>query len=209
MDQGKGKVHGNRVNEKPQWVCPKVKQKAFVCSELSITESIQIADVTDHFISCLEAQIGAQITYFKGHLQFSDSRTFAFCLHSIHLTHYFFLIYPSIHLFKGVDSSTYEIQSQYWFMKIPSWIRCYHLPRVSYLDKIFKSSDVNSPYNNRSNWLAGTQWHGGKVSKEGFTKQKVLEPGSEGYVRVFPGKLGWEKISSRGNSMSLVSLRSL
>ena len=90
MDQGKGKVHGNRVNEKPQWVCPKVKQKAFVCSELSITESIQIADVTDHFISCLEAQIGAQITYFKGHLQFSDSRTFAFCLHSIHLTHYFF-----------------------------------------------------------------------------------------------------------------------
>lgn len=53
------------------------------------------------------------------------------------------------------------------------------------------------------------QWHGGKVSEEGFTKEKVLEPGSEGYVRVFPGRLGWEKISSRGNSMSLVSLGSL
>lgn len=55
MDQGKGKVHGNRVNEKSQWVCPKVKQKAFVCGELYITEGVQIADVRDHFISCLEA----------------------------------------------------------------------------------------------------------------------------------------------------------
>lgn len=55
MDQGKGKVHGNRVNEKSQWVCPKVKQKAFVCGELYITEGVQITDVRDHFISCLEA----------------------------------------------------------------------------------------------------------------------------------------------------------
>lgn len=45
MDQGKGTGHGNRVNEKPQWVCPKAKKKAFVCSELSTTEGIQIAEL--------------------------------------------------------------------------------------------------------------------------------------------------------------------
>ena len=39
------------------------------------------------------------------------------------------------------------------------------------------------------------QWHGRKVSEEGFTKEKVLEPGFEGYVRVLAGRLRWEKIS--------------
>lgn len=171
---------------KAPWVCPKVKQKkAFVCSELSITEGIQIADVRDHFISCLEVQIGAQITYFKGHLQFSDSRTFAF-LSAQHPPHPLFFFNLSVHSFiqRGWFKHIWNTKSALVY-EDTIVNKMLPLPRVSYLDKIFKSSDVNSPYNNRSNWLAGTQWHGGKVFSGAFTKEKVLEPGSEGY-KSFP-----------------------
>ena len=112
MDQGKGKGHGNRVNEKPQWICPKVKQKAFMCSELSITEGIQIADVRDHFISCLEAHCRKEhrqlILKVTSSSQIPGSLP-SVCTASTSPT--IFFIYPSIHLFKGGDSSTYEIQS--------------------------------------------------------------------------------------------------
>lgn len=42
------------------------------------------------------------------------------------------------------------------------------------------------------------QWDGGKVSKEGFTKEKMFELGFEGYVGVYQPDSGGREFQAEG-----------
>lgn len=54
MEQGKGKVCGDREQNTIRWVCLKVRQEALWGSELSVAEGIQVADAIGQLIGCLE-----------------------------------------------------------------------------------------------------------------------------------------------------------
>lgn len=104
-------------------------------------------------------------------------------------------IYPFINLLKRGDSSTYGVQSQYWVLELqmlffpwsnpsPSWetiyiqiIRCRRIPLI--IEKVTK--------------LLGMQAGGGRVDREGFTKEKILELGFKGYVKVYQLDSGGRK----------------
>lgn len=55
----------------------------------------------------------------------------------------------------------------------------------------------------------GMQWRGGRVSGEGFTKERMLELGIEGCVVVYQVVSGRRAFQTRGTACMKVSLRSL